>query len=47
VQRWHDAIAAHPAVQRGVEVQPERQRRGVMSDAERVILFGNTQFQAR
>jgi GST-like protein len=47
VKRWHDAIAARPAVQRGCEVLSERQRRGTISDAEREILFGNTQFQAR
>jgi GST-like protein len=47
VKRWFDAIAARPAVQRGVEVLSERQRRGSMTDAEREVLFGKTQFQAR
>lgn len=47
VKRWHDAIAARPAVRRGVEVLAERQRRGAMSDAERDNLFGSKQFQAR
>jgi GST-like protein len=47
VKRWHDAIAARPAVQRGVEVLSERQRRGAITDAERENLFGATQFQAR
>jgi GST-like protein len=47
VQRWHDAIAARPAVRRGVEVLSERQRRGSMTDAEREIMFGKTQFAAR
>jgi GSH-dependent disulfide-bond oxidoreductase len=47
VQRWHDAIAARPAVQRGVAVLSESQRSGPMSDAEREQLFGKTQFQAR
>jgi GST-like protein len=47
VKRWHDAIAARPAVQRGVEVLADRQRRGTISDAERENLFGSTQFQAR
>jgi GST-like protein len=47
VQRWHDAIAARPAVQRGVAVLSENQRRGPMSDAEREQLFGKTQFQPR
>jgi GSH-dependent disulfide-bond oxidoreductase len=47
LQRWHDAIAARPAVQRGVEVLSERQRRGQISDAERENLFGARQFAAR
>ncbi len=47
VKRWHDAIAARPAVQRGVEVLSENQRRGAMSDEERENMFGAKQFQAR
>ncbi|MDB5369642.1 MAG: thiol:disulfide oxidoreductase [Roseomonas sp.] len=47
VLRWHDAIAARPAVQRGVTILAENQRSGPMSDAEREQLFGKTQFQAR
>ncbi|HEX2940837.1 MAG TPA: glutathione S-transferase N-terminal domain-containing protein [Rhodopila sp.] len=47
VLRWHDAIAARPAVQRGVAVLAEKQRRGQMTDEERDIMFGKTQFQAR
>jgi GST-like protein len=47
VQRWHDAIAARPAVQRGVEVLSESQRNGPMSEAERELLFGKTQYQRR
>lgn len=47
VQRWHDAIAERPAVQRGVEILAENQRQGSMTDAEREIMFGKTQFQAR
>jgi len=47
VLRWHDAIAARPAVRRGVEVLADHQRRGAMTDKEREMLFGNTQFQAR
>ena len=46
-QCWHDAIAARPAVQRGVAVLAENQRRGTMTDAEREIMFGKTQFAAR
>jgi GSH-dependent disulfide-bond oxidoreductase len=47
VKRWHDAIAMRPAVMRGVEVLAANQRVGAMSDKEREVLFGNTQFKAR
>lgn len=47
VKRWHDAIAMRPAVIRGVEVLAANQRVGAMSDKEREVLFGNTQFKAR
>ena len=47
VRRWHDAIAARPAVMRGVEVLSENQRRGAMTDQERENLFGVKQFGAR
>ncbi|MGH7152560.1 MAG: glutathione S-transferase family protein [Acetobacteraceae bacterium] len=47
IRRWHDAIAARPAVQRGVAVLAEKQRRGQITDREREILFGRTQFAAR
>jgi len=47
VRRWHDAIAARPAVQRGVAVLSERSRRGPMTDVERENMFGATQFAAR
>lgn len=47
VKRWHDTMAARPAVQRGVAVLAENQRQGQMTDAEREIMFGKTQFAAR
>ncbi len=47
VKRWHDAIAARPAVQRGVAVLAERQRKGNITDQERENMFGKTQFAAR
>ena len=47
VKRWHDAVASRPAVQRGVEILSEKQRRGQMTDEEREIMFGKTQFQMR
>ena len=43
MKRWHDAMAARPAVQRGVAVLAEKQRKGQMTDAEREIMFGKTQ----
>ncbi len=45
--RWHDAIAARPAVQRGVAVLAENQRKGQMTDQEREVMFGKTQFAVR
>ena len=47
VKRWHDAVAARPAVQRGIEILAENQRRGQMTDEEREIMFGKTQFAVR
>jgi GST-like protein len=47
VKRWHDAIAARPAVQRGVAVLSDNQRNRPMTDEEREVLFGKTQFAAR
>jgi len=47
VKRWHDAIAARPAVMRGVEVLAANQRTGAITEKEREVLFGNTQFKAR
>ncbi len=47
VKRWHDAVASRPAVQRGVEVLSEKRRRGQMTNEEREIMFGETQFRTR
>ncbi len=47
VRRWHDAIAARPAVQRGVAVLADRQRQGPITDAQREVMFGSTQFAVR
>ena len=47
VKRWHDAIAARPAVQRGVAVLSGNQRQGPISEAEREVMFGAKQFAAR
>jgi GST-like protein len=47
IKRWHDAIAARPAVERGVEILSEKQRKGQITDSERENMFGKTQFRAR
>ncbi len=47
VKRWHDAIAARPAVERGVAVLAENRRKGPMSQAERENMFGTAQFAKR
>jgi len=43
VQRWHETIAARPAVQRGVEVLANL-RKPLVDDKAREILFGATQY---
>ena len=47
VSRWHAALDARPGVQRGLAVMKAQQQRKPMTDAEREILFGKTQFAAR
>ena len=47
VKRWHDEMAARPAVQRGLAVLADRAWRGPTTDAERENYFGATQFAAR
>src|SRR5271166_5889659 len=44
VKRWHDLVAARPAVQRGVAVLEERQREGDMTPDQKENLFGSRQF---
>src|ERR1035438_4802180 len=46
VKAWFEAIAARPAVQRGVEVLAGL-RKPVRDDKEREFLFGATQYQRR
>ena len=45
--RWHDAIAARPAVERGLALLSERTRQTPMTPEQRDNLFGATQFAAR
>ena len=47
VKRWHDAIAARPAVQRGVAVLADQRRQGPLTEEQRENMFGATQFAAR
>ncbi len=47
VKRWHDAIAVRPAVQRGVDVLADKKRSWQITDAEREVMFGKTQFAVR
>jgi GSH-dependent disulfide-bond oxidoreductase len=47
VKRWFDAVAARPAVQRGVQVLAEGRDQSAITAAEREVYFGKTQFQAR
>jgi GST-like protein len=48
VGRWRDAIAARPAVQRGLQLLADRTRRSApMDQKERDVLFGATQYQRR
>ncbi len=47
VKRWFDAIAARPAVQRGVQVLAEHRSTGKLDDKARDVLFGATQYQRR
>ena len=47
VQRWFQAIAARPAVKRGVEVLAEHGSSGQMDDKAREMLFGAAQYEKR
>ena len=47
VRRWYDEIEARPAVQRGVKVLTEARDQSAITNAEREVYFGKTQFQAR
>ena len=47
MKRWYDTVVARPAVQRGLAVLANAQRPGKITDAEREITFGATQFARR
>jgi GST-like protein len=46
VKRWHEAIAARPAVQRAITVLADR-RRPLVDQKAREALFGKTQYEKR
>ena len=47
VKRWCDEIEARPAVQRGLQVLADARDQKAITDAEREVYFGKTQFAAR
>ncbi len=47
LKRWFDAIAARPAVQRGLELLKEHQSAGPIDAKAREMMFGDTQYQRR
>lgn len=47
VQRWFNQIDARPGVRRGLEILAERKLKGPITDAQREILFGSTQYERR
>ncbi len=46
LKKWFDEIAARPAVQRGVQVLAD-QRKPLVDDKAREMMFGATQYQRR
>ncbi len=44
-RRWLDAIAARPAVQRGLELLKDKVRQGPMDAKAKEVLFGKTQYE--
>ncbi len=47
VARWHETVKARPAVQRGRAVGEELRSLTTMTDEQKEVLFGKTQFQRR
>ncbi|MCC7282309.1 MAG: glutathione S-transferase N-terminal domain-containing protein [Acetobacteraceae bacterium] len=47
VKRWFEILEARPAVQRGCAVLAANVRQGEITDKEREVLFGRTQFARR
>jgi GSH-dependent disulfide-bond oxidoreductase len=47
VKRWFDTMMARPGVQRGLQVLENAREEKAITEAEREVYFGKTQFQAR
>ena len=47
MKRWYDEIGARPAVQRGLAVLSESREQKQITESEREVMFGKTQFAAR
>jgi GST-like protein len=47
LKRWFEAIAARPAVERGVKVLTEAREDRPMSEEEKKVLFGEQQYARR
>jgi GST-like protein len=47
LKRWYDEISVRPAVQRGLAVLSESREQKQITEAEREVMFGRTQFAAR
>ena len=47
VQRWFDAVASRPAVERGLQVLIEHSYKTPITEAQREILFGSKQYERR
>jgi GST-like protein len=47
LKRWHDAIAARPAVQRGMKLLSEHRKPGKMDERMKDNLFGKAQFEKK
>ena len=45
--RWFREIESRPAVERGCAVLADRRRQGTMTDEEREVMFGKTQYRQR
>lgn len=47
LKRWFDTLSARPGVQRGMDVLSDRTSSATMTDEEREVMFGATQYERR